>query len=160
MTSITLPFSIYNIQTAILVLGLGLFPIVTLITSLAIKNIDRRLEESGRLVYNQKKVISKIALPLVKPHILIAGFFVFILALSEYGVPNLLRVNTYSNEIFAQFSAFFNLEGAIIYSIPLVLLALLLMVFYNFYLKDKSFVTLSSYSTKRKSCLKLSLLQK
>ncbi len=160
LTSITLPFSIYNIQTAILVLGLGLFPIVTLITSLAIKNIDRRLEESGRLVYNQKKVISKIALPLVKPHILIAGFFVFILALSEYGVPNLLRVNTYSNEIFAQFSAFFNLEGAIIYSIPLVLLALLLMVFYNFYLKDKSFVTLSSYSTKRKSCLKLSLLQK
>jgi iron(III) transport system permease protein len=160
LININLPFGIYNIQTAIIILALSLYPIVTLITSFAIKNIDRKLEEAGRLIYSEKKVLSKITLPLVKPHILVAGFFVFILALSEYGVPNLLRVNTFPNEIFAQFSAFFNLEGAIILSLPLVIVATLLILFYNFYLKNKSFVTLSSFSTKRKNYLTLSKIQK
>ncbi len=160
LISVCLPFSIYNLQTAIIILSLSLFPIVTLITSLAIKNVDYRLEEAGRLICSEKKVISKITLPIVKPHILIGGFFVFILAISEYGVPSLLRVNTFSNEIFAQFSAFFNLEGAIVLSIPLILIAVLLIFLYNFYLRKKSFVTLSSFSTKKRNYLNLSKTQK
>jgi len=154
------PFSIYNLPAAIVILSLSLFPLVTLITSMALKNVDRKLEEAGRLVCSEAKVLWKITLPILKPHILIAGFFIFILSISEYGIPSLLRVNTISNEIFAQFSAFFNLEGAILLSLPLILEAILLIMFYNFYLKSRSFVTLSSFSTNRRELIKLSKKQK
>ena len=160
LISISLPFSIYNLHTAIIIMSLSMFPIVTLLTSLAIRNLDSKLEETASLVANKKKVLNKITLPLIKPQIFIAGFFVFILTLSEYGVPSMLRINTYSNEIFAQFSAFFNLESAVILSLPLVITAILLITFYNFWLKDKSFITLSTNSNKKNNFLELSNSQK
>lgn len=150
------PVNIYNLPTAIILMSLSLFPIVVLFSSLALRNVDRRLEDAARLIKPYKEVILKISFPLIIPHILIAGFFIFILSLSEYGVPSLLRVNTYSNEIFAQFSAFFNIEGAIILSLPLVLISAMLILVYNFYLKNKAFFTLSSYSNNRKEKINLS----
>ncbi len=160
LVSISLPFSIYNLHTAIIIMSLSMFPIVTLLTSLAIRNLDSKLEEAANLITNKKNVLKKITLPLIKPQILIAGFFVFILTLSEYGVPSMLRINTYSNEIFAQFSAFFNLESAVILSLPLVFLAMVLITIYNFWLKDKSFVTISTNSNRKNNLLELSKPQK
>jgi len=157
---LSLPFSIYNLHTAIIIMSLSMFPIVTLLTSLAIRNLDSKLEESASLIASKKNILSKITLPLIKPQILIAGFFVFILTLSEYGVPSMLRIHTYSKEIFSQFSSFFNLESAVILSLPLVLTAILLITFYNFGLKDKSFVTISTNSNRKTNLLELSKLQK
>ncbi len=160
LINISLPFSIYNLHTAIIIMSLSMFPIVTLLTSLAIRNLDSKLEEAASLITTKKNILRKITLPLIKPQILIAGFFVFILTLSEYGVPSMLRINTYSNEIFAQFSAFFNLESAVILSLPLVFAAILLITFYNFWLKDKSFVTISTNSNRKNNLFELSKLQK
>ena len=73
-----LPLSIYNSQTAVFILTLAFFPLVTLIVLFSLRNVDRNLEESARLFYAQNKVLRKITLPLIAPHVLMAGFFVFV----------------------------------------------------------------------------------
>lgn len=149
------PFSIYHPGMVIFILGLAFYPLVTLIVKLALRNIDRNLEDSARILYPQKEVLRKITFPLLLPHILIAGFFVFVLSISEYGVPALLRVNTFSAEIFSRFAAFFDVETAIVLSIPIILLAIFLMLFYNFWIKKRCYITVSTFFKKDKEKLKL-----
>jgi len=149
------PFSIYNPGTVIFILGLAFYPLVTFIVKMALRNISRNLEDSARILYPLKKVLRKITLPLVFPHILMAGFFVFVLSISEYGVPAFLRVNTLSAEIFFQFATFYNVESAIILSIPAIFLAILLILFYNFWVKKRCYITISTFLKKNKEGLKL-----
>ena len=117
-----LSLNIYNPLSLIILLSLSFFPIAMLVISLGLRNMDRNTIDSGRLT-NIKKVLKKIVLPLVKPHILFSFLIIFILAMSEFTIPAFLRVNVYSNEIFAQLAAFYDLRKAIYYSLPLVLLA-------------------------------------
>jgi len=149
------PFSIYNPQMASFVLALAFYPLVTLIVMLGLRNIDRSLEDAARLLYPFGKVLKKITLPLVLPHILVSGFFVFILSISEYGVPALLRVNTFSAEIFSQFVAFFDVQSAVILSTPIVLFAIFLMLLYNFWFRRGLYVTISTFSKTNKEKIKL-----
>ncbi len=154
-----LPIDIYNPVTLVIFLSLSFFPISMFVISLGLKNLDRNLIDAARLSKN-KRTLRKIVMPLVKPHILIACFFVFVLSISEYTVPSFLRVNTYSDEIFAQLAAFYNLRRATVYSFPLILLALGVSGLFYFYSKKKSFVTISTFSRQKKDFIKLSKFQK
>ena len=120
-----LSLDIYNPLTVIFFLLMSFFPISMFIISLGLKNIDENLIDAGKLS-NSRKLTSKIIIPLIKPHLLIACFFVFILSVSEYIVPSFLRVNVYSSEVFAQLAAFYDLKRAIVYSLPLIFLAILI----------------------------------
>jgi iron(III) transport system permease protein len=126
-----------------------------LITSLGLRNLDSVYIEAS-ILSNKKRTIQKIILPLIKPHLIISCLFVFFLAISEYTTPAFLRVNTYTNEIFTQFAAFYNLYGAVIYSIPMVILALVFVSAIYIYLRNKSFVTISSFTKRWKNFIELS----
>jgi iron(III) transport system permease protein len=154
-----IPLDVYNPLAVVAFLSLSFFPIATFIISLGLKNIDSNLINSARFS-NRKKVVRKILLPLIRPHLLIACFFVFVLAVSEYTVPAFLRVNVYSSEIFAQLAAFFDLRRAIVLSLPLIALALLLCGVIQFYFRNKSFTTISSFSRKKETFIFLSRRQK
>jgi len=154
-----IPINIYNPFAVIVFLSLSYFPIAMFIISLGLKNIDSNLIDSGRLS-NRKKVVRKIVLQLIRPHLLIACFFVFVLAISEYTVASFLRVNVYSSEIFAQLAAFFDIRRAIVFSLPLVGLAILLTGSIHFYFRKKSFTTISSSSRKKVNFINLSKRQK
>jgi len=154
-----IPLNIYNPFAVILLLSLSYFPIAMFIISLGLKNIDSNLIDSGRLS-NRKSLMKKITLPLISPHLLIACFFVFVLAISEYTVPSFLRVNAYSSEIFAQLSAFYDIRRATIFSLPVVVLALFLAGVIYFYFRNKSFTTISSSSRKKLNFINLSKNQK
>jgi len=155
LISLDLPIYVYNLPSVIVILAFSFFPLVTLITSFALRNIDSRLEDAARLLYPQREVIRKITLPLIMPHIIISSIFVFVFSISELGVPALLMVNTFTPEIFAQFSAFFDTPRAIALSLPLVALIFIIILLNHLYLGRKSFVTISSFSRKGKS-IKLS----
>ena len=142
-------FDIYNLPFAIFLMSLSFFPLVTLISSFALRNVDSRLEDAARLIYSPVKTSFRITLPLILPHALISSLFVFIFAVSEFGVPSLLRVNVFVPEIFAQFSAFFDTEKATALSFPLLASTIFLILFINAYIGRKSFVTISSFSSKR-----------
>lgn len=137
-------FTIYGVKGAIFVLTLSYFPCVTLLTLSALDNMDSRLEEAGKLSTNTSNVIRKISLPMVSPVIMSGALFTFIFTMSDYGVPDLLEVNTFPVEIFTQFSAFFDSRSASIISIPPVIIIFALVLLQRWYLKRKSYVTVSS----------------
>lgn len=153
--SLIIPFNFYNEIGVVLFLTLSFFPIGMIISSLGLRNIDASYIEAG-ILFNKRKIISRIVLPLVKQHLIISCFFIFFLALSEYTVPAFLMVNTYQNEIFNQFAAFYNLTQAVILSFPLLLLDIILVLIMFLYLKNKSFLTVTSFKKTWKPFIKLS----
>lgn len=154
-----LPLNIYNPLTLVIFLFLSFFPISMFIISLGLKNMDRNLIDAGKLS-NNKKLISKIIIPLIEPHFLISCFFVFVLAISEYTIPSFLRVNTYSGEVFAQLAAYYNIKRAIVFSFPLIFLALLISGAFFLYFRKRSFVTISTFSRGKRNFINLSKHQK
>ena len=154
-----LNFDIYNPLALVIFLSLSFFPIAMLIISLGLRNMDRNFIDSGRLA-NSKRVLRKIVLPLVKPHILFSLLIIFILAISQFTIPAFLRINVYSNEIFAQLAAFYNIRMAMFYSLPLLMLAFLISGFLYFYLRKGSFTTITSFSREKKNFIELSSFKK
>src|SRR6266545_365369 len=82
----------YSLTGAVVVLGTSFYPLTMLATEAAARRIDAPLEEAALLVAGPYRVLSRITLPLIAPTIAAAALLTFVLALSEFGVPGLLRV--------------------------------------------------------------------
>ncbi len=136
-------FSIYSLSGTIFILSLSYFPLVILLCMSGLLSINRSMEESARLSNNEFGMVTKINIPLIIPHIFSSAIFVFIFALSNYGVPSLLGVNTYPVEIFAQFSAYYNNEMAVVLSLPILLISLILIIFQYLLMRNKSYITVT-----------------
>lgn len=144
-SGINFPIKIYGLGGVIFILGLSYFPFITLLTLTGLYSIDSKLEESAALAYPRLKVLKDITLPLIFPYIFSGVIFTFIFSVSNYGVPDLLRVITYPVEIFIQFSAFYDFSRATLLALPLVALTLLLVLLQRHFMGKKSYITLSSY---------------
>jgi iron(III) transport system permease protein len=84
--------------------------------------MDPALEQAGQMLHGPRWVVRRVTLPLVRPEIVGAALLIFALAVVNYTVPSLLRVQTYPIEIFAAFSGLFNRNGALALALPLLLL--------------------------------------
>ena len=82
----------HSLPAAIVVLTVVLYPLSMLMTEAAVRGIEPRLEEAASLTAAPGRVLWRITLPLVFPSILAAALVVFVLAVSDFGVPALLRV--------------------------------------------------------------------
>lgn len=129
----------YSLYGASFILSINLFPVVMLMTEYALKNINPRLEESGLIAGSIFQVVRQITLPLVAPAILSSMMIVFILSLSEFGIPSLLQVNVLTTQIFTQFSAFYNEKAATAIAFPLIVITIMLMILEQVYFRGKSF---------------------
>jgi len=161
-TSITfqnIQIDVYNPAFLIFFLTLSFFPIAMFIISLGLKNINMNLIDAGRLS-KSKKVLKKIILPLIKPHLIASFFIVFSLTVSDYTTSSFLRINTYQGEIFDQLAVFYNTKMATIYSIPLLLFSFGVSFCFYYYLKGKRFVTISGMSRKKVIFVKLKNYEK
>ncbi len=141
-------FTVYGIKGAIWVLALSYFPLITLLTVSGLYSMDQKLEDAGRLTRTEFGVLRGITIPLIMPYIISGAIFVFIFALSDYGVPSLLRVNVFPIEIFARFSAYYDNNAATVLSAPVVLISILLILWQRRYMGERSYVTLYSSSAK------------
>jgi len=113
----------YSLPAAGVVLALVYYPIVMLATEAALRQIDAGLEEAGIVAAPPRRVLARITMPLVAPAIGGAGLIVFVLAISEFGVPALLRVRVYTTEVFTAFAALFDFARATALTLPLLILA-------------------------------------
>ena len=113
---------IYSLPAAILVLSLVFFPLSMLATEVGLRRIDGRLEEAALVVAAPRRVLRRITLPLAAPGIAAAALVVFVLAVSEFGVPGLLRVRVYTTEVFTAFAALYDFSRAIVLAVPLLTL--------------------------------------
>ena len=86
------------------------------------RRIDGRLEEAALLVASPRRVFWRITLPLAAPSIVAAALVIFVLAVSEFGVPGLLRVRVYTTEVFTAFAALYDSGRAAVLALPLLAL--------------------------------------
>ena len=70
----------------------------------------------------------RITVPLVAPSIVAAALVIFVLAVSEFGVPGVLRVRVYTTEIFTAFAALYDPGRAALLALPLLALCLAVAV--------------------------------
>src|SRR3990167_4271959 len=138
---------IYSIYGVSFILSINLFPVVMLVTEYALKSINPRLEESGLVAGRVFQVFRQITFPLITPAILSSMMIVFVLSLSEFGVPSLLQVNVLTTQIFTQFSAFYNEKAATSIAFPLIAITLVLIILEQIYLRGKSFEILGISSS-------------
>ena len=113
----------YSLPAAILVLGLVFFPLSMLSTEVAMRRIDGRLEEAALIVAPPSRALRRVTLPLAAPAVLAATLVIFVLAVSEFGVPGLLRVRVYTTEVFTAFASLYDFTRATLLSLPLLVLS-------------------------------------
>jgi len=128
-------------------------PIPILMTFFFLQQVNSSLEESARLFVEEKQVLRYILLPLIKPAILLSFILVFILTFGEYSVANVLRYRVFALESFTQFSAFYDFKAAIVMSLPMLIIALVVILVERFYIQKHLF---SYQNTQRHYQIKLS----
>src|SRR5262245_36266075 len=131
----------YSTTGAVIVLGAGFYPLAMLATEAAARRVDGRLEEAALLVASRRRVLWRITLPLVAPSIVAAALIIFVLAISEFGAPGLLRVNVYTTEVFTAFSALYNFGAATALAIPTLAAALIAGTAAQFVIGERLIVT-------------------
>jgi iron(III) transport system permease protein len=114
----------YSVPAAILVLGVVFYPLSMLATEVSLRRIDGRLEDAALMVASPGRVLRHITLPLAAPGVFAAALLIFVLAVSEFGVPGLLRVRVYTTEVFTAFAALYDVPRAIALTLPLLILSM------------------------------------
>lgn len=107
---------------------MALLPLSVFLTWIAFASVDIRLVDAGRIVRSDIAVLREIILPLAAPALGAAFAFVFLICCTDYSVPSLFGVDVFALDIFAQFSASNSPAQAFLYSIPLLVVTLAVMI--------------------------------
>jgi iron(III) transport system permease protein len=119
------PRAVYSLPAGILVLSLVLYPLSLLTTEVAVRRVDAGLEEAALVVTRPRTVLWRITLPLAAPSIWAAALVVFVLAVSDFGVPAVLRVRVFTTEVFTAFAALYDFQRAAVLTLPLLVLSVI-----------------------------------
>jgi iron(III) transport system permease protein len=111
---------------AILALTIVFYPLAMLATEVAVRQIEPRLEEAAILVATPRRVLRRITWPLLAPSVVSAALVIFVLAISEFSVPGLLRVRVFTTEVFTAFAALYDFGRATMLAVPLLLVSVVL----------------------------------
>jgi iron(III) transport system permease protein len=95
----TVPAVVYTWPWVGVVIGGCLFPIVALALASAYRRTDQRIFESARIAQGTRGVV-EIAARVLGPPVLGAALLVFAVTLTEFAVPQLLRVRTVGESVY------------------------------------------------------------
>ena len=107
------PININTMSGMVIVTGLSLAPVVYLVVSAALKNVDPALEEAARISgYGPWRTVKLVTMPLVLPAISSIGLLVAIHAISSFSFPFILGtgagitpISVYIYRLFSSFPA-------------------------------------------------------
>jgi len=111
---------------AIVALTIVLYPLAMLATEVAVRQIEPKLEEAAILVATPRRVLKRIIWPLVAPSVVSTALVIFVLAISEFSVPGLLRVRVFTTEVFTAFAALYDFGRATMLALPLLIVSVVL----------------------------------
>ena len=131
----------YSLTGAIVVLGVSFFPLTMLATEAAARRVDVRLEEAALVVAPPRRVFAQITLPLIAPALAAATLMIFVLAISEFGAPGLLRINVFTTEVFTAFAALYDFGAATALALPLLLTTLIAAIIARLIIGDQMITT-------------------
>ena len=118
--------AVHGLGGAVLVMTLGLYPLIYLPVAAALRRADSTLYEVARgLGTGRFAAFRRVVLPQVRPALLGGCLLVTLAMLAEFGAFEILRFQTFTTEIFTEFTLGFNAPAASALSLLLVLLSLL-----------------------------------
>ncbi len=138
------PVDVHSPGGAVVVLALAYFPFVTLLTISGLKTLDASYEEAALMHRGTWRTVTRVTLPMIRPQIGAAALFVFVFAIIDFGVADVLRVQVYPVEIFIQFSALYDERSAIMLSLPLLLVTALAIALQVHSMRGRSYVSLEA----------------
>lgn len=112
-----------GILASCLVQSMALLPLGVAVALVGMESVDRDLVAAGCLQRGFIDVWLRIVLPLAAPVISAGAGIVFILTLLDFSVPSLFGLNVYPLEVMVEFSASNEPVRALLYALPLMLLA-------------------------------------
>ncbi|HEY1777861.1 MAG TPA: iron ABC transporter permease [Solirubrobacteraceae bacterium] len=120
--------AITGFRGAVLVMTLAVYPLVYLPVAASFRNADPGQEEAARsLGVGRVKTFVRITLGQARGAILGGCLLVALIMLSEYGAFEILGYQTFTTEIFTEFSVAFNVPAAAALSLVLVVLSLVVL---------------------------------
>jgi len=128
---------LFGLAGCVLVLFSTFLPIAILLTITALRTVNPRLEEAGKIVTGWSGVLSRVTIPLIIPTISLASILTFLLTIGEFGVPNFLRYDVFAVESFVQFSAFYNFEAATAAAVPLAVITSGVLLLEWFFFRER-----------------------
>lgn len=138
------PLDVHGLGGAIFVLAMAYFPFVTLLAASGLKTLDRNCEAAALVQRGPLPTLWHITLPLLRPQIIAGALFVFMFALIDFGVPDILRLRVFPVEIFIQFSALYDERAAALLSLPLLVLAMAVTALLVAAMRNRSYVSLGA----------------
>lgn len=118
----------------VVLLGLSYWPIVALFTEKGLRAVGRDLESAASVSVSPSRVFTAVSLRLAMPSIMTGVLFVFIFAVSDFGIPDLLSFTTgssyqvFSSEVFYRWDKLRRPGEAVVASLPIVCLCLAALV--------------------------------
>ncbi|MQF64553.1 iron ABC transporter permease [SAR202 cluster bacterium AC-409-J13_OGT_754m] len=121
--------SIYGFTGAWLTLSLLSYPYIFLPVRATLSRMDRSIEEaSHNLGKGSWSTFKNITLPLLKPSITSGGILVALYTLTDFGAVSILHYETFTWAVYIQFESMIDRSMASIFSLILVLLAILILL--------------------------------
>lgn len=140
------PFNIFSFWGLVLVISLYVFPLVYVFTKSALDLVSTEMEEAAAILGSgPASTTVRITLPLVLPSILGSLFIVFLEVLGLFGTAALIAIPAGFNVVTTQLAAFFEnpvrVEVAAAFSMPLILITIVLLGAQRLMLARKGYVT-------------------
>jgi len=133
-------FSISNIYGAIFIFTITLYPYIFMMTkAFFMKSSSSYIENARILGMKNKKILSKVMMPLATIPIIASTTLVGLEVLSDYGVVSYLGVETLSTAIFKSWTSFMSLDSAIRIASILLVVVVAFMMFEIPFLRRKKF---------------------
>ncbi|WP_420392459.1 ABC transporter permease [Acuticoccus sp.] len=127
------PFDIFSMWGLAFVIALSLFPLIFIFATSALDLISSEMEEAAAIHgAGPLRATWLVTLPLALPAIVGAGMLVFLETIALYGTPALIAIPARYNVATTQLTMFFEypmrIETAMAFSVPLVLITIVLLV--------------------------------
>lgn len=120
---------IYGFGGALAVLILFTYPYVLLLVAAAWRQVDTSLERAARgMGRTPWHAFRSATLPQLRSSIVAGSLLAALYALGDFGVVSILRVDTFTRQIYLRYGALFDREGAAILGLVLCALTFLVLV--------------------------------
>jgi len=113
-------------------------PLPFILIFIALKSTDYQMLDAGVVFLTPNKLLFGVIMPALFPAIFGAGLIVFLLSLADYSIPSIFSVNVYALDIVAQFSVSGSISDTLFYSLPLMLVTVIVGIISFGLLKDIS----------------------
>ncbi|QCP52975.1 iron ABC transporter permease [Trinickia violacea] len=148
-------FNVYSMTGLILVVGVASFPYVFVFTNSALDLVSSEMEDAANILgAGTLRTTFRVTLPLVLPAILGGLIISFLEAIALFGAPALIalpaRFNVVSTQLWQFFEYPVRVEEAAAYSIPLLLITMLMFWLQRALTGRKGYVAVSGKGGERR----------